>query len=103
VDSVFVEHVPEHPLDHIADAALGIGNTDVKGHRGDAVQALPCIVPHQDVPDLWPVAVGDYQIVSLLDQENKVFNGFGSILLLLLDGPPFIFPEQGITPQGGDG
>ena len=95
-----VQHVPEHPLDHISYPALRISNTYVNGHLGDAVHLFTRIVPHKYVTYLRAIPVCYYQIISLPQEKYQVLKSISCILLLFINGSYLITSEQCIASQG---
>ena len=93
VYAVPVQHVPEHPLNHISYPTLGISNTYIEGHLGDTVHLLTSIVLHQYVSHLRAIPVCYYQVISLPQEKYQVLQCISGVLLLFFNGSHLIASE----------
>ncbi len=67
------------------------------------MQLVPRLVREQNIPYLWPVAVGDHDVVIDFQQVQQVLARFIGILLLLIDSPLLASLQQGITTKRYNG
>ena len=96
-----VEFVAQRLLQHVADAALGVGHDEV--HRRGVHLGRGEFVALQDVADLRAVAVGDDGAPAGLDEVGDVGRGFANGVPLVLHLRMLRVLDERVAADGDEG
>jgi len=97
VNTFPAEQLAGNPLDHVAHAALRIGDAGVQGKARHP--PLPFFHADQDVADLRAVAVNNRQVRIAAEQWQKMLERLAGVRELLGNCAGFAGPGDGVATQ----